>query len=284
MYRDWLGSMARRFQARFDEILTGHNFDYGPEFEIALCQVLEKILPKRAGICRGYIVSQDDQMVGDDIIIFDANRFPVLRSLGNDLSQKEQVPAEAVLAYIEAKHTLYLYGDGGQSLTKAMAQTMAIKQIVRTPLEHRNMIPGLDLGPQVKRPPTLPDIKNPWYTAIWSRRSDWGNNDKRILSPQFANSVPAAFRPDMIATDEGCLLPCAVTRREGESPRMEVRPFICPATEHTWSDIKNVGLGVAAVHLLWAIEWMVLSEIPWNPMMTSYLRESNVTWSNTPRA
>jgi len=89
-----------------------HNFDYGDEFEIALCEVLRTILPGRAAVCRGYVIAQDGRMAGDDIIVFDATRFPVLRALGDDLSRKEKVPAEAVLAYIEAKHTLSTFREG----------------------------------------------------------------------------------------------------------------------------------------------------------------------------
>jgi hypothetical protein len=82
-------------------------------------------------------------MAGDDIIVFDTTRSPVLRALGNYLSRKEKVPAEAVLAYIEAKHTLSIHGEGGQSLQKATEQTAAVKALPRVPLEHRHMVPAL---------------------------------------------------------------------------------------------------------------------------------------------
>jgi hypothetical protein len=116
VYGNWLSEIANRFQARFDTITAVHNFEHGDEFEVALCQVLRDILPRRASVCRGYVVAQDGTLAGDDIIVFDAARFPVLRALGDDLSRKEKVPAEAVLAYIEAKHTLHVDGGGPQSL------------------------------------------------------------------------------------------------------------------------------------------------------------------------
>jgi hypothetical protein len=159
-----------------------------------------------------------------------------------------------------------------------MAQTGAVKALHRTPLEHRHLIPGLDLGAQVTGPPSFPDIKNPWYTAIWCRHSRWPG-ELRMIPPAMANGIRSLLSPDVIATNEGCLFPCLVDRRTADSePRMELRPFLCSETEYVWSNIKDVGLGVAATHLLWAIEWIVLSEIPWNSMMSSYLRTAELTW------
>lgn len=279
LYNDWLGHLAERFQAKFNDIRTVHNFDYGDEFEIALCEVLKSIIPRRASVCRGFIVAQDGTLAGDDIIIFDSTRFPALRAIGEDLSRKEQVPAEAVLAYIEAKHTLYLHGSSGQSLEKATAQTAAVKSLSRTPLEHRYLIPGLDLGDQVIPPPTLPKIKNPWYTAIWSRKTDWSGTE-RSISPQALSSMESRLRPDIIATDQGCLMPMLLKYDTGAlMPRMEIRPFLCEATAHVWTDLKDISLGFAAVHLLSAIEWIVLSEVPWNRMMSSCVRKNKVTWA-----
>lgn len=113
LYNNWLGKLAERFQAKFDDIQTIYNFEYGDEFEVALCEVLKSIIPRRASVCRGFVVAKDGTLAGDDIIIFDSTRFPALRAIGEDLSRKEQVPAEAVLAYIEAKHTLYVHGSSG---------------------------------------------------------------------------------------------------------------------------------------------------------------------------
>jgi hypothetical protein len=281
LYNGWLLNLAARFQAEFDNIATVHNFEYGDEFEIAVCKVLKTILPRRASVCRGYIVAQNGALAGDDIIIFDSSRFPALRAIGEDLSQKQQVPAESVLAYIEAKHTLFLHGDSGQSIDKATLQTCNVKDLSRTPLEHRHLIPGLDLGAQVIPPPTYPNIRNPWYTAIWSRKSDWPS-DQHVLCPsRFAPNIPSHLRPDLVATDKGCLIPMLVKRDTGlPLPRFEIRPFLCQETEHVWSNIETTTLGIAAVHLLSAIEWIVLSEIPWNPMMSSCIRESHLTWSN----
>src|ERR1700722_4680611 len=133
IYNRLVNDLSQRFQKKFEDMKVVHNFENGPEFEIALCEVLKSLLPSRVGICRGYIVGQGGELAGDDIILYDAARFPTLRALGQDIAKKEQVPAEAVLAYIEAKHTLYVGEDdtrhAGQNLAKALQQTSAVKSI-----------------------------------------------------------------------------------------------------------------------------------------------------------
>ena len=50
-------------------------------------------------------------MARDDIIIYERNRFPLLRLINeSDFCRKQQVPVESVYAYIEAKHSLTLEG------------------------------------------------------------------------------------------------------------------------------------------------------------------------------
>ena len=100
-----------QFESLFELIAARYNFDYGDEFEFALCDALRAILPERFGVCRGFIVASDGRSAGDDLIIFDRIRFPTLRLLRQDsFARKEQIPVEAVYAYIEAKHTLVLTG------------------------------------------------------------------------------------------------------------------------------------------------------------------------------
>jgi hypothetical protein len=172
LYNNWLGDITERFQKKFDDIKVVYNFEYGEEFEMAIADALRELLPQRYGVCRGYVVSRDGQSAGDDIIIFDAQHFPTLRALERtDLSRKENVPAEAVLAYIEAKHTLQFAGEGGQSLSKAVDQVRRVKEVPRPPVPHSEIIPGVNLPAQfsVTSPPYMPQIRNPYYGAIWAR-------------------------------------------------------------------------------------------------------------------
>jgi|ERR1019366_520635 hypothetical protein len=147
LYNDWLPQVAQRFQQKFESIQVAHNFDLGNEFEVAVAEVLREILPRRFGVCRGFVVARNGERAGDDIIVFDAQAFPTLRALATDLSRKEAVPAEAVLAYIEAKHTLHVEGEErvGQSLAKATSQVDLVKRIPRPAVEHHQLIRGVNL-------------------------------------------------------------------------------------------------------------------------------------------
>src|SRR6266851_5063767 len=123
LYDGYLQNLNKRFEEALSEIEAHHNFEYGDEFEIALCKVFRRALPQMYGICRGYVVDADGMVAGDDIIIYDRARFPTLRALGDeDYARLEKIPIEAVYAYIEAKHTLELEGESRSSLTKAVDQ------------------------------------------------------------------------------------------------------------------------------------------------------------------
>lgn len=128
-YQKLIENISIAIESQFKEISTRYNFDYGDEFEIALCELLSKILPSKYGICRGFVVTEDEQFGGDDIIIYDKERFPTLRLLGkNKFEKKQDIPIEAVYAYIEAKHTLFLNEKkNGQSIYKAFEQVDKIK-------------------------------------------------------------------------------------------------------------------------------------------------------------
>ena len=60
-YRGYLKKMSERFEAEFKRIAAHYNFDHGPEFEIALCEVLRLVLPQKFGICRGFVVPADGE-------------------------------------------------------------------------------------------------------------------------------------------------------------------------------------------------------------------------------
>jgi len=66
-------------------------------------------------VSRGFIETADGNMARDDIIIYERSRFPLLRLINeSDFCRKQQVPVESVYAYIEAKHSLTLEGEGPQ--------------------------------------------------------------------------------------------------------------------------------------------------------------------------
>ena len=113
MYKDYLRRLSDNAANHFEEIDPEWNFDLGHEFEIALGSLLNNMLPDRYGICRGFVTQKDDVIAGDDLIIYDKLKSPLLRP-PNDLlfTRKEYVPIEATYIYIEAKNTIEIEDDG----------------------------------------------------------------------------------------------------------------------------------------------------------------------------
>ena len=170
LYNDYLTKISGRFQALLDEISANMNFDYGPEFEIALCVALRAILPNRFGISRGWIVPASGDPAGDDLIIYDRERFSTLRMIEQDnFARKEEIPLEAACAYIEAKHTLHIEGDGRQSLTYAKQQIQKVKALTREAREHGTIDPYMNPIPVEGNSKWWPDRRNPLFTAIIAR-------------------------------------------------------------------------------------------------------------------
>ena len=97
MYNNLIDRISTRAEAIFSEIESIYNFDKGDEFEIAVCKLLLTILPEKFGVCRGHVITKDDDEAGDDIIIYDKHNFSLLRLLNEDtLWRKQHVPVEAV--------------------------------------------------------------------------------------------------------------------------------------------------------------------------------------------
>lgn len=276
MYGDWLSSVTRQFQDAFGQIEAEYNFDLGPEFEIAVCNVLRGLLPRRYGVCRGFVVAKDGTTAGDDIIVFEADRYPVLRSLGEDLSRKQKVPAEAVLAYIEAKHTLHIQGIGPQSLHKSAKQTNAVKALMRERLEPRYRFNYFDLGAQVKPATGMPKYCNPWYTAIWCRKVEWGELTSSNFFPTMIDSLNVPLTADFVATPDGCLLPVRKEMTEDGRTKRTPNPFLYEDTEHVWFPIENQGFGLATFFLQYAMGWINLPEIDWNGTINGYMKTTPV--------
>lgn len=131
LYKNYLKLLSNKFLRKLEDISGVYGFDYGVEFEIAVCEILRSFLPSKYGVCRGFVVNENGNVAGDDIIIYDQERFPTLRLTDQkDIARKEQIPIEAVYAYIEAKHTLIL-GDkeSNSSLNHALEQVRKVKEL-----------------------------------------------------------------------------------------------------------------------------------------------------------
>lgn len=202
LYNNYVRDVSERFDQALARIKTEHNFEYGPEFEIAICKTLRAVLPQKYGICRGYVVSELGETAGDDIIIYDRMRFPTLRALDtDDFASKEQVPIEAVYAYIEAKHSICIEGDGGTSFQKALTQVGQVKMLC----DRRRAVPLFECDLNEKKDSPLigwPDVRNPAYGIIICRHvrlKEGGptvEDNKEILRHLLAAKAMTLLPPD----------------------------------------------------------------------------------------
>lgn len=282
LYNNWLSDVASRFQRSFEEIQATHNFEYGDEFEVAVCKLLRALLPRQYGVCRGFVVARTGEHAGDDIIVFDAGRFPTLRALGmDDLSRMEYVPAEAVLAYIEAKHTLT-----GETLSKATKQVEQVKAIPRPPVDLSRRISGINLkGISIQPPKDFPAICNPYYAAIWARQEKMDSEDSyRAFAYKMAElERQRAELPDAIVAGKLLALPLVFTSGPTDlGPTVSIKPFLCESTELGCMMQEASPWGTAFAHLLWAIEWIRLGDLPWSDMLSEQISRRALSHGTPP--
>lgn len=280
-YGGWFGKIAERLDDEFRQIRSIKNIELGEEFEIALCRALRRLLPERVGVCRGWIVDAPGNVAGDDIIVYDAARFPTLRMLGRAAEAKEQVPAEAVLAYIEAKHTLYARANVpkkhcGQAIAKACAQVASVKSLCREPVSLETFAPRFQ-APRgtFKQRLGFPAIRNPWYAAVWALNLVVDKPLRQTPASALSLCVERLERdgalwpmlPDVIAAGSVIMMPIV---QDGLVGHFLARPTIAEDTRLSFTQ-GAAALGAAVLHLTWAIEDIMLGEIPWVNMMQNHL-------------
>lgn len=283
-YIEFLKNINQKFQQKFSEIESHHNFELGNEFEIAVCKVLRALLPTKFGICRGYVTNSEGIMKGDDIIIYDRERFPLLRLLENDnFEQKQYVPVEAVYAYIEAKNTLYINSDGGQSLDKAVNQVCEVINIQRQALiDH--------VSPQVKVPSGMfrvvdgfPKLQNPFYGVVIARNIRV--NDKTQSTSIECLKALENFRPldakynnypSLIIAGEDII--CFPVLTDGNNLTYRSPFFIKDKSTLLPSIVEGQAFGLGMVFLLNALESIMLGKINWAYIISQAL---NVTYSES---
>lgn len=279
-YGGWFDDVVQRLENELKERRGLENLELGPELEIAVCHALRGLLPARVDVCRGWVVDRTGAQAGDDIIVYDASRFPTLRGLGPDLTRRERVPAEAVLAYIEVKHTLYAGAkvrrkNKGQSLEKACSQVAALKRLERDAMPLEALAPRFALPKgAIQRRPGFPAVRNPWYTAVWAVHlqvdRDLADTPARAVAHRLEEiergSVPRRLLPDVIAAGQVMMTPAVNVSRTTR----EARPFLTDGTHPVFTS-GVPALGLAIMHLSWAIEDILLGELPWRHLIHEQL-------------
>lgn len=181
-------------------------------------------------------------------------------------AQKQKNPIEAVYAYIEAKHTLCLEGDGGQSSTKSLHQIKAVREIPRA------KVPMAQISPQVailsynaNRLPFWPDYRNPIYTVIISRQVRLKESSPVITADQFFPYFQARgnilsktelITDLIIAGSDVIAIPSVKTQIES--------PFFIKKVSQL-SAIKTNGqaFGTGLTSIMYAFDYITLGNIHW---------------------
>jgi hypothetical protein len=268
MYDDYLRTVAERFENRFADIAAEWNFELGVEFEITLCRVLRQVLPHRYGVCRGFVATRGGEKKGDDIIIYDRDRSPTLRLVEQDgFERKESIPVEAVYAYIEAKHTLFIEGSGGQSISKACDQVRAVKSLPRDVVPWTYQDPYVaQAGEIVQAPAYWPPSRNQMFGAILARhvrRRSGGAllDESSAITAALRTALLGVFpQPDLIVAGPDVV--CLPTVNHGYHS-----PFQLQGKTHLSSScVDGLAFGIGICSLLLALDMMRVGPMPW-PMM-----------------
>jgi hypothetical protein len=230
------------------------------EFEVAMCVLLEEILPAKFGVCRGFVVTEDGRRAGDDLIIYDKMSCPTLRAnKGLHYAAKEQIPVEAVYAYIECKHSL----TESSVFEKAMSQVREVKNIIltRAPLANPSYeTAGPSYNGTIRDwPRNYPPLKNQPFCAIFTRKFDStgiAEMDHDALTPDLL-----VLGRDHIATQSVILGPDGIKGALFNDDKF-------------WAGLRIEGVhanafGIGIVILLQALNWVELMPIDWSSTLNS---------------
>jgi hypothetical protein len=267
LYNDYIKRIDEKYKSLLSLINVNYNFDYGDEFEFALCHLLRALLPEKYGVCRGFIVDKESHIAGDDIIIFDQYRFPTIRLFDNmDFSIKQQIPVEAVYAYIEAKHQL-----DDSTFVKSLTQVRNVKQLImrrgKLDLSWINDDFKLVGENNLKRENyNFPDYFNPPFTAIISNKCGIAHKDlpdaSNLIKMQINLGGYESFPPDLLISDNIVALPAVETQIESPffSNNSKIEAFT-----------SNYAFGIGMSSLLYALDYIKLGKIHWPSILADSL-------------
>ncbi|WP_395065488.1 DUF6602 domain-containing protein [Flavobacterium sp.] len=285
LYNNYIRTLSEKFNRRLDDISGTYGFEYGIEFELAICEILRSFLPLKYGICRGFVVSESGEMAGDDIIIYDQERFPTLRINDKEnFSRKEQIPIEAVYAYIEAKHTIILGNlTSKSSVNNAVSQVKKIKELC----EQRSKIGIFQIDPHLPefkndiKCDHLPKHRNPIFTAIISRYVAFENPTNRITDKNEINKLlfskdidKSIFNPELIIMGKSNYLATGHYYDESKSDGVETI-FSLPDKENFYGVhiAENLTYGLFLAYLIHAIDYIRLGRMPWANMINQIIKK-----------
>ncbi|CDF79298.1 conserved hypothetical protein [Formosa agariphila KMM 3901] len=271
LYDDFIINLSKRITSRLNEISADYNFDYGDEYEIAICELLREFLPTKYGVCRGFVVNKAGQKFGDDIIIYDQVSFPTLKSLNkNDWARKENIPIEAVYCYIEAKYSLDISENPNSNLSKALKQISDVKSLVNEREKYElNKYDPYHFIPKPLNPVFgIPPYRNPIFSLIVSRYVKNGDNRienletiKTLINKYVEKYKVTENSPEGIVVGQDNYIFTAIKKYPNNNPTR----FIIPYEENIYQSMQkdSNALAIALVHLYAGIDWIRLDKMPW---------------------
>ena len=284
IYNDIIKNIAQEFERALDNIAAVYNFDYGDEFEISVCKFLRRFLPLKFGICRGFVVDKYGNTAGDDIIIYNQDLYPTLRFLeyDNQFAQKEQIPVEAVYAYIEAKYTLT-----ADSLKKAVKQVGDVKKLCysRTPICYKNLASGCHIfdNQYSKANGWNPIIRNPVYGMILSancvgingKKAESGADSTKFMLDEIVNELKFEienlrhFCFDSIIAGNSTTVFCGHYMFDKEGKMLDgvhITKFYTGIHSKACYQVnthEKLAFGLSIAHLMTALNYIQLGDMPW---------------------
>ncbi len=276
-YNNYILHLSKKFIRALDDISGVYGFDYGGEFEIAVCQILREFLPNKYGICRGYVVSSDGEIAGDDIIIFDQEKFPTLKLKGfGQYARKEQIPIEAVYAYIEAKHSINLEQKDNNSIFRAIKQVEAVKHLCskREKIDISQLDPYLPGMMDVKDIDIYPSYRNPILGIVISRYVEINgkkeyNVDIIYEKLQKVNICENDYLPDLMICGDSHYI---TTGYSDEKNSTETLFRISNKNNfYVIHKEEEMSYGLFLAHLFAGIDYIRLGKMPWLSMINEIL-------------
>lgn len=277
-YNNIIDKISFVFENRIKVNEAIYSFDYGDEFEISICEFLRKFLPLKYGICRGFVIDKYGNKEGDDIIIYDQENYPTLRILGqnDNYSLKEQIPVEAVYAYIEAKNSL-----DEKTMRKAISQVARVKKLCysREPVYYKECFRGQEYFDSCysEKINWLPIITNPVYGMILSAKCNLGKSNEEIVesisriinSMKEDISIKGYYNFDSMAAGNSNIVVSAHDLKsniDSDDDPLLITKFYTGIKGKALYQVnthESRGYGLAFAHLMTALNLIKLGNMPW---------------------
>jgi hypothetical protein len=149
-------------KAKQEQELNINNFDSGISLEDIIRDGLSKLLPERYYITKGIVNDRLGFTSGDqDIIIFNKQWFPILKTGVSDASRKFHFPIEGIYAIGEIKQKLTI-----ASLDEAMKKLVTSSRLHRPKTEESRIAENRELAGYGE------GLSNPLYTFIIASNYD----------------------------------------------------------------------------------------------------------------